>query len=279
MLQYRIKRAIISLGARTTIVQIAMGARIKKAEIRGFVVIICAVLLWECAVRVRWINGQILPSPWHVLLTIVDLIKEGYLFSDIIASIVRVMVGFTIAAVVAIPLGIIAGWDRRCAVYITPGIELLRPIPPIAWIPMAILWFGIHNPSSYFITGIASFFPIFLSAYTGARAVERVHIHAASCLGARGKDILSTVIFPSALPYVISGMRIGLGVAWMSVIAAELIAAQSGLGYMIQLNRMLLDTKKVFAGMVIIGCIGSAMNKGMMLIYCKLIPWKSGTGR
>jgi len=150
---------------------------------------------------------------------------------------------------------------------------LIRPISVIAWIPIAILWFGLGDRSAWFLIFLGSFFPIFTNTYFGVRSVQPIHIQVAQCLGA-GRWLFLREVLPSALPYILSGMRIGLGTGWTCVIAAELITASSGLGYMIQVARAMIETEKVLGGMVIIGAIGFAMNYLMGAIERRLTLWR-----
>ncbi len=248
-----------------------------KKALKGLYLIIGVVLIWQIGSNLKILNPFIMPSPFEIAKAFFSMLFNGPMLMDITSSIKRVFIGFLFAFLIAVPLGVILGWNKSLSSYFLPGIELIRPIPPIAWIPLAILWFGVSDTSSYFITALASFFPIFVNSFLGAESVEKVHINAALSLGASKGLIITSVLLPSALPYILAGMRIGLGVAWMSVIAAELIAAQSGLGYMIQLHRMLLNTQKVIAGMVAIGIIGFVMNSFMLYLQKKLVPWRENT--
>ncbi len=244
-----------------------------KKSFKGLFIILIVLVLWQLGSHFKFINSFIMPAPSEIIKSFFSMLLKGPLLIDIYSSIKRVFVGFGCAFPVAVLLGMVLGWNKQLAQYFLPTIEFIRPIPPIAWIPLAILWFGVSDVSSYFITALASFFPIFINSFVGAESVEKVHINAALSLGASKKLIITDIIFPSALPSILAGMRIGLGVAWMSVIAAELIAAQSGLGYMIQLHRMLLNTPKVIAGMVAIGIIGFLMNLFILYLESKLTPW------
>lgn len=242
------------------------------------VAVIAAIFaLWEIGVRLEYIDGNLLPPPSKVLEALVDLARLGLLWTDIRASVLRVVVGFVIAAVVAIALATLLARWRGLAKYVMPVIEMVRPISVIAWIPLAILWFGLGDKPAWFIIFLGSFFPIFTNTYLGIRSVQPIHIQAAQCLGAGRALFVRKVLFPSALPYILAGMRVGLGVGWMCVIAAELIAATSGLGYMIQLARTLIETEKVLAGMIVIGVIGFAMNHFMSWLERKLTPWSHHT--
>ena len=151
---------------------------------------------------------------------------------------------------------------------------MLRPIPPIAWIPLAVLWFGVRGDrASNFITFVAAFFPLFLHTFSGIRHIEELHLNAARSLGAGRRMLLLDVALPSALPFIITGLRISLGFAWMCVIAAELIASNSGLGYMIEINRSMLNTANVICGMITIGAVGYLMNAGILLVE-RRFSWK-----
>jgi NitT/TauT family transport system permease protein/sulfonate transport system permease protein len=231
------------------------------------------LVLWELGVRLHWINGNIVPAPSATLHALFELAAAGYLWRDIGASVLRVTIGFSFAAFAAISLGLALGIWRNAAAYILPVIELIRPISVLAWIPLAILWFGLGDHSAWFIIFLGSFFPIFTNTYLGACSVAPIHIQVAQCFGAGRWLFLRQVMFPSALPYIMAGLRVGLGVGWTCVIAAELIAATSGLGYMIQLARTMIETENVMAGMIVIGIIGFIMNSGMLWLERRFVRW------
>ncbi|MFK5595894.1 ABC transporter permease [Methylobacterium sp. HMF5984] len=233
-------------------------------EARRFVLIPLLLAAWELAVRGGWLNGDLVPPPSAVLRALRDLAASGMLWEDIGASIQRVTVGFGIAATVGIASGLLLGRIRWLAFYVLPLVDLVRPISVIAWIPLAILWFGLGDRPAWFIIALGAFFPIFSNAYLGAVSVAEIHLRVARCFGAGRWLTLRKVLLPSALPYILTGLRVGLGVGWMCVIAAELISSTSGLGYMIQLARTTIETEKVLAGMVVVGLLGLCMN-GIML--------------
>ena len=228
--------------------------------------------IWALASRA--LNPVLLPYPPAVFEAYRELIADGSLMKDMGASLTRVFGGFAIAAMVAPPLALLLGYSWHLRWLILPLVTLIRPIPPIAWIPLAILWFGLGDPPSYFITALAAFFPSFLSSFAGAQALENEHINAARSLGAGAGALLLRVMLPSALPHIATGLRIGLGQAWMAVVTAELVAAQSGLGFMIQASRLNLETARVLVGMTLIGILGASMTASLSLIERKLIvPW------
>ncbi len=230
--------------------------------------------VWSLAAyRIK--DPVLLPMPIDVGRGFVALIANSTLPQDILASLKRVFIGFFIASAIAVPLAMALAHNLLTRRLLLPIINLIRPIPPIAWIPIGILWFGIGDETSYFITAIAAFFPIFLNAFAGGMAMERHHFYAAKCLGAKRMAIIRHVMLPSALPMIWTGLKIGLGQSWMAVVTAELVAAQSGLGYMIQVNRLNLDTAYVLVGMAVIGVLGSVMTHILGWIEKYVLPWRN----
>jgi NitT/TauT family transport system permease protein len=202
-------------------------------------------------------GSVIFPTPRAVLLGMIELARAGTLFKHITASLFRVTMGYGLAVLLAIPVGSVMGWFPAVFEALNPMVQLLRPISPIAWIPLAILWFGVGDASPVFLIFLASFFPVVVATTAGVHLVERQYIRAARNFGLSGFPMFRKVILPAALPQIITGMRVGLGVAWLVVVAAEMVAIQSGLGYLI------IDSRNagtrydlVVAGMVIIGVIG-----------------------
>lgn len=221
-------------------------------------------------------NPILLPSPLVVGAALVDLAQQRTLWGDIGASLHRVLAGFLFASALAVPMALALAYFGTARRIVLPVITLLRPIPPIAWIPLAILWFGLGDKPSYFITGLAAFFPIFINVFSGGVSVESEHVHAARCLGATRWSLLRWVYLPSALPSVWTGLRIGLGQAWMAVVTAELVAARSGLGFFIQMSRTNLETPQVLVGMLVIGVMGSLMTAGLGWAERVVLPWRRG---
>ncbi|CAM5465741.1 Putative aliphatic sulfonates transport permease protein SsuC OS=Afipia felis OX=1035 GN=ssuC_1 PE=3 SV=1 [Afipia felis] len=241
---------------------------------RSFAGIGAVIVLWEALAAMDVINPLLLPPPTVLFHTMYDMLVDGSMLVHAAASLQRVVVGFIIAAIVGIAFGVVLGWWTSASDFIRPIVEALRPIPPIAWTPLAILWFGVGNAPSYFLVFIGAVFPIFVNTFAAVKGLDRTQVNAALCLGANSRLLITDVVIPAALPIIFPGLRIALGVGWMCVVAAELIAAQSGLGYMIQQSRMLLQTNNVLAGMIVIGVIGFAMNAGMVWLEHFLIPWK-----
>jgi NitT/TauT family transport system permease protein len=237
-------------------------------------VIAVFIALWWAAVTVS--QSLIVPTPWQVALGLAELAEQGLLLQHVSASIGRVGAGYLVAAALAIPLGILMGWFPRVFEALNPVMQLLRPISPIAWIPLAILWFGIGNLSPIFLIFLSSFFPIVVNTTTGVHTIERHYIRASQNFGVSGFRLFRLVILPAALPHIIVGMRISLGVAWLVVVAAEMIALNSGLGFLIMDSRNAGNRYDlVVAGMVLIGVFGLLLDWLMRrLEQLKEVRWR-----
>lgn len=235
------------------------------------------IVFWQLLAHFRMLNEYLIPSPLNVFTAFLRLAKTGELFMDLLNSVKRVLAGFLAAGLLGVTLGLVSGYFRRIAEALTPLLEILRSIPPIAWIPIAILWFGLGDAPAYFIVFVGAFFPIFINTYWGVRASRAAHLNVARNFGAAPLLILTDVILPASLPRILGGLRIGMGLAWTSVISAELVGAQSGLGYMIQLNRIMLRTPNIIVGMIAIGITGFLMNYTMLILEKKLLPWNRET--
>ena len=229
------------------------------AIILPMVVGVAFLLIWDLTVRLS--GSTLFPKPFEVALGIVELTRQGLLFKYIVASLFRVTCGFTLAVVVGVPFGLLLGWFRRAQEAFNPLIQAFRPISPIAWIPVAILWFGVSDAAPIFLIFLASVFPITVSTMAAVKSVQSVHLRAAQNFGLSRPQLFRRVILPATLPQIVTGLRIALGIAWLVVVAAEMIAVNSGLGYLI------IDARNagkrydlVVAGMVMIGLIGLVLD-------------------
>jgi NitT/TauT family transport system permease protein len=217
------------------------------------------LIVWHSLVRLS--GSDLFPTPMEVVKGIQELFEKGLLLKYIVASLFRVSWGFGLAVVVGVPLGLILGWFKPAFQALNPMIQILRPISPIAWIPVAILWFGIDDRAPVFLIFLASVFPITVSSMAAVQNMQLVYLRAAQNFGIKGPQLFRRVILPAALPQIITGIRIALGIAWLVVVAAEMIAVNSGLGYLI------IDARNagkrydlVVAGMVMIGLIGLVLD-------------------
>jgi NitT/TauT family transport system permease protein len=237
---------------------------------------VIAVLLSAWWLAVITTHSAIFPTPWQVLTGAFELARDGTLWVDIGASLMRVAVGFGLAVLVAVPAGLWMGWVAGAFETLNPVFQILRPISPIAWIPVAILWFGVGNASPIFLIFMASVFPMVVQTTAGVHTIERRYLWAAENFGVSRATLFTRVVIPAVLPQIIVGMRIGLGVAWLVVVAAEMIALRSGLGYLIIDSRNAGNRYDlVIAGMAIIGLIGLSLD-GIMrrLERLRIVRWR-----
>ena len=242
--------------------------------------LLLVILVWELATGVLHLfKPIILPDPYSVLIAAIDLARTGELFVDAGWSLLRVLLGFCLAAIIAVPLGLLMGWSRAASYIIDPVIEVLRPIPPIAWIGLAILWFGLGIYSAIFLVFIGAFFPILLNTISGVRNVDKKLIEVAYTFGASDPEVLRKVVIPAALPTIYTGMRVGMGIGWMCVVAAEMINPQYGLGNLILTASSFLRTDQVLVGMITIGILGLAINVVFQLVGDRLFAWQKGVSK
>jgi NitT/TauT family transport system permease protein len=221
-------------------------------------------------------QSPIFPTPWQVLTGALELAQDGTLWEHIRASLFRVGTGFGLAVLVAVPLGLWMGWVSAAYATLNPIFQMLRPISPIAWIPLAILWFGVGDVSPIFLIFLSSVFPMIVQTTAGVHTIDRRYLRAAANFGVSRTVLFRRVVIPAVLPEIIVGMRIGIGVAWLVVVAAEMIALRSGLGYMIMDSRNAGNRYDlVIAGMVIIGMIGLLLDGATRLLEkLKTVGWR-----
>lgn len=221
---------------------------------------------------------KVFPTPIAVAKGLFFLLKEGVLFKYILSSLFRVSVGFSLALFLGVPLGLLLGWFRSAFSTFNPFIQILRPISPIAWIPLAILWFGVSDLAPIFLIFLASLFPITTSTIAAVKNIQPVYLKAARNFGLEGLVLFEQIVFPAALPQIIIGVRIALGIAWMVVVAAEMIAVNSGLGFLIiDARNAGMRYDLVVAGMVMIGLIGLVLDLIIrQLENLELVRWGFG---
>jgi NitT/TauT family transport system permease protein len=227
---------------------------------------------------VVYTESVIFPTPAQVVTGTMELIEDGTLWEHIGASLFRVGAGFGIAVLVAVPFGLWMGRVDGAFRTFNPIIQILRPISPIAWIPIAILWFGVGNVSPIFLIFISAVYPMIVQTAAGVHTIEKRYLRAAENFGVSRSVLFRQVIIPAVLPEMIVGMRIGLGVAWLVVVAAEMIALRSGLGYLIMDSRNAGNRYDlVIAGMIVIGLIGLILDGAMRLLEgLKQVRWRYG---
>jgi NitT/TauT family transport system permease protein len=239
--------------------------------------VLLLLVIWHVAVVAS--QSLIFPTPWQVVLGLVNLAAQGLLVKHVVASLFRVTYGYLLAAALAIPIGMLMGSFATAHALLNPLVQGLRPISPIAWIPLAILWFGVGDLSPIFLIFLSSFFPMVVGTAAGVMTIDRKFLRAARNFEFTGFRLFRSVVLPAALPQIVTGMRIGLGVAWLVVVAAEMIAVSSGLGYLI------IDARNagnrydlVVAGMVTIGVIGFLLDVLMRkLEHLDEVRWRYET--
>jgi len=251
----------------------AARARLGKIVLPMIVILLVIAIWWIVVVRTE---SAIFPTPWQVVAGALELARDGTLWEHIGASLFRVGTGFGLALVVAIPLGLWMGWVSGVYRTLNPIFQMLRPISPIAWIPLAILWFGVGDVSPIFLIFISSVFPMIVQTTSGVHTIERRYLRAAANFGVSRSVLFRRVVIPAVLPEIIVGMRIGIGVAWLVVVAAEMIALRSGLGYLIMDSRNAGNRYDlVIASMIIIGVIGLLLDGITRLLErLKTVKWR-----
>jgi ABC-type nitrate/sulfonate/bicarbonate transport system permease component len=230
------------------------------------------ILLWAGLSRT---GAALLPSPLAVAEAFAGLAVQGQLARDVSASLYRVIAGVGMAFGLVLALTAVAMLSPAVSDFVSGPLELVRPVPPIAWIPLAIMLLGIGNASAIAIVALGAFFPMWLSALRGIAGVRRAHIMAARSLGARSRELLSDVIVPSWLPYGLHGLRLGVGMGWFSVVAAEMMGATMGLGQGVQLFSLNLQIAQLYAYIVTIGVLGFSLNHLLMTVERRSGRWQS----
>lgn len=236
------------------------------------------VLVWYALTAASVVDELFLPSPIAIWKQFLELLGGEYrglsLLGHAWASALRIAIGFVAACAVGIPLGLMMGQSRYLSGIVEPFIELYRPVPPFGFIPLLIIWFGIGELPKVILIFLGTVPVLIINTTAGVRSVKIERIRAAYCLGARRWHLFRYVIFPSALPSILTGMRVGIGVAWTCLVAAEMIAAVSGLGWMVLNSSRYLRTDIVFVGIIVIGTIGFLLDRVLGVLERRLVPWK-----
>jgi NitT/TauT family transport system permease protein len=239
------------------------------------------LLLWYLATKYRldfYIRFNNIPSPGEVLERIVEVNQSPKFLNNIAISVRRILIGFTIASVLGVVMGVLIGRYRVIRQLSMPALEVLRPIPAIAWVPMAIMLWPSNEVSIVFITFIGAFFPILLNTVHGVEEIDDVLLRAARCLGTREIDLLMYVVIPGALQHIFTGLAVGMGVAWVSLIAAEMISGQFGIGYFTWEAYSLISYAEIALGMITIGVLGLLCSGAIRLCAKAMMPWMRCTG-
>lgn len=247
-------------------------------SLRWAVLPVLFLVAWEVA-AILIDNPFILPTIESVVAVLASpftsILGTGSLIENAAVSLARVLIGFAVGAVLAIPLGIAMGRWPLVDELADPMVQIFRPVPPLAWVPLALAWFRIGLTSMVFIIALGAFFPILLNTLDGVRSVKRTWVEAAMTLGANERQLLTRVILPGALPTIWTGMRVGFGIAWMCVVAAEMMpGTNSGLGYLILYSYNFSQVQVIVAGMIVIGLIGLGIDLALRQVEVRRFRWR-----
>lgn len=236
-----------------------------------FALPIIILIVWEAASFAGQLKPYTMPAPMAIVTTAWEYIKNGKLINDIAISFIRVLEGFLLGLVTGFVIGIAASLFPKFDTFTDLVIQILRPIPPIAWIPLAILWFGIGETSKVFIIFLGAFFPVFLNTAEGVRGIDPKYFELAQVYEIPKPKLIGRIVIPGALPSIMTGIRLGLGNAWICVVAAEMIGATSGVGYMLSNGRSMSRPDIVVLGMLIVGIVGKLMDDLLKFLRDKIV--------
>ena len=243
----------------------------------GALAIACFLSVWFFATREGTTLGKLMPNPAEVASRLMEATYEKIgpmtIWGHMWNSMRRVLVGFCIASVSGILLGLAMGWNRTCEAIFRPIFELLRPIPPLAWISLAIVWFGLGEGGKYFIIFVSGFSNVTVNVYTGAKAVDPELIGAAKMLGCSNRRIFTSIVLPSSVPYIFTGLQIAISSSWAAVVAAEMVRSTNGIGWLITAGQSIGDMGQVMVGIIVIGVVGFLLATIMRGVESKLCAW------
>ena len=234
--------------------------RIKSSVLLPLVAFVITLIIWEIAVLLGGLSEQAFPSPHSVMRSLVELALNGTLLKHSVASLYRVTAGFYLAVVLGVPLGILLGRVKILRDLFTPLLNFLRPISPLAWIPLAMLWFGIGDRPAIFLIFLASFFPLLIATIIAVLSINPIYFQVAANFNLNNMERATKIIVPAIIPDVFTALRLTIAIAWLVVVAAEMIAVQSGLGYLILDARNALRMDHVMVGMIMIGLLGVLLD-------------------
>lgn len=248
--------------------------RLSSTKIISVISLIVFLSIWEFVTQMGWIKPLFLPSPSRVLTTGYNMLMEGNLLVHVMESTRRVLVGFFLAVIVALPLGIILGNSKKLKAVFDPIVSIIRPLPSMAWIPLSLLWLGIGEEQKYTIVFMGSVAPALLYTIDATRNVDPLLIKAARNLGASKMTVMREVILPGAMPSIFAGMKVVLGLSWTTVISAELVAANEGLGFLIMNGQEYFMTDVVVLGMVMISFTVVIIDVFLNWVERVIMPWR-----
>ncbi|WNS78375.1 ABC transporter permease [Domibacillus sp. DTU_2020_1001157_1_SI_ALB_TIR_016] len=255
-------------------------AKVKKARtippwLKGFVVPIIILALWQYAGSAGLISETVLPTPLAILASFYELAVSGELADNMKISIARAAGGFLLGGGLGLLFGILVGFSKRTESYLDPSLQMLRTVPHLAVTPLFILWFGFDELSKVLLIALGAFFPIYINTFLGIRGVDAKLFDVARVLEFSWRHQITRLILPAALPNILLGVRLSLGIAWLGLVVAELMGSSAGVGYMIMDARQFSQTEKVFVGIIIFAVVGKLTDSFVRLLERKLLKWRS----
>ncbi|GAA1018753.1 ABC transporter permease [Acrocarpospora pleiomorpha] len=250
----------------------ARGGRADSVAWMYVATFVLGIALWWIVAEVT--DNALAPKPPDVVIALGDGLREGWLIDHTIASLGRVAAGFVLGVLLAIPAGFLMGWYRVARGMLEPWVQFFRTVPPLALIPLVIVFLGIGESAKVFVIFLAAFLSCVIATFQGVRNVDLTYINAARVLGAKDGTIFARVVIPASTPYIFVGMRVALGSSWATLVAAELLAAPTGLGRMMQSAQQFLQTDRIVVGVVMIGTLGFAMDRLLLIVERRLTSWQ-----
>lgn len=244
-----------------------------KTLYRGVIAMVIAVIFWEFAARMKLPVIGMIPAPTSVIGAFGGLMGSSYYWESWLVSFERVFAGFVVAQLVGVPLGLLMGMSRNFRDISFPIIEILRPIPPLAWVPAAVIFWPTPQMSMIFVTFLGAFFTTVLNILGGVNNIDIRYVRAARSLGSTNRDIFWRIILPATLPSLFTGMTVGMGITWEVVVAAEMIASRSGLGFLTWKSYVAGDYPVIVIGMISIGIAGYVSSSIIRFIGSRITPW------
>jgi ABC-type nitrate/sulfonate/bicarbonate transport system permease component len=265
-----------ALAAPGESVEFAAGAPKRRNEgaILGTVSVLAFLLFWELVVSLGWVAPLFTSSPSRIVVAAYGMFRDGSIYPDLAISTEEFVLGFGLAALVGVPLGILMGWYSRLNAILEPFVNALYATPRIALMPLIIIWFGIDLPAKLAIIFLSSVFPILVNTMTGVRTIERDFVKVARSFGASDRQLFTTVALPSSVPNLLTGLRLGLGHALIGIVVGEMYGASAGIGFMMQTAGATFQTDKVMVGIVIIAAAGMGMTQLLKVLEKRVDIWR-----
>lgn len=242
-------------------------------HLTGAILPLICLLLWQGTVDAGWINTHVLPPPSELYETLIEQFQHGALWQHILVSSLRVLLGFFIGAGLAILIGVAVGLSRQIEAFIDPSFQALRAIPSLAWVPLLLLWLGIDEPPKITLIAIGAFFPVYLNVISGIKHVDRKLVEVGEIYGLTRYRLVTRIFIPASLPSLFTGLRTGLSLAWMFLVAAELIAATKGLGYLLTDGRETGRADLVMIAIIILAVLGKISDGGLQWLERRSLQW------